>query len=252
MTFARKPNRERSYMTKNDKFDLCNRKVSLRRLKMRKIKTILLTLFVALGSFMLCGCSNKMKIDLNKYIKIKTTGFDSIGTADLEFDMDAFRKDYDGKIKRRDNEENEYVTENLIDLYVRVFLDKEEGLSNGDVLNVEWSVKKEAAEEKYDCELVYKDIAYTVKDLKTPEEFDPFDYLDVRISGVSPNGWLEICIRSGEEAMGYVSIDAEKRSNISSEEEVKVTVTANEKELLELFGKKLSKTEQIYSEKLPG
>ena len=65
---------------------------------MNKIKCIYIIGLLVGAMGLLTGCGSTT-VQLNKYVKIEASGYESMGTASYSFDYDAFEKDYSGKIK---------------------------------------------------------------------------------------------------------------------------------------------------------
>ena len=66
---------------------------------MKKITCVLvLVMITVLLIPALASCSSTKTIDLNKYVKITTEGYDTLGRLDYTFDRDAFREDWQGKL----------------------------------------------------------------------------------------------------------------------------------------------------------
>ena len=101
------------------------------------IRNILVAAAVLLTALSLSACGTKT-VDLNKYVKIETSGYNGAGTATVSFDEEKFAKDHDKHIKL--SKEMSYLAQ-----YVNVSpavgmmkdcvsgrLDQTSGLSNGD------------------------------------------------------------------------------------------------------------------------
>lgn len=173
---------------------------------MRKTKLISMLIGVA-SAFLLVGCG-RTSIDLNDYVEIESDGWDSLGTAKATFDKDLFEQKYGKKIKAsaKDIDDLCILPEGMVDEcaknnnYVDAFLaicvkgelDTEDELSNGDVITYSWTIDETVAEEVFHCKLKYEDIEYEVEDLKVPEEFDPFEGVEVTFSGIEPEGEMTI------------------------------------------------------------
>ena len=168
-------------------------------------------------------------INLNKYVTITVDGYDTVGKADVEFDREKFKEDYEKKLASKvestsdydssdyedldeylgelvDEYEDEY--ENIASLFgdeydgstsgtflsecVDGSLDKVHSLSNGDVVTYTWSCDDSYALQKYGYKLKYSNIEYKVSGLKKAETFDPFEGMEIAFSGVGPEGTAEI------------------------------------------------------------
>ena len=151
----------------------------------------------------LAGCG-KRTVSLNEYIEISTDGYDSRGTATVSFDYRKFERENGENIKfsKKENRRNfakKYSlksstkdSELLIETCVKVGLDKDTNLKNGESVSVEWDCDEELAEKYFGVKLSYSDIEYKVDGLKKVDKFNPFDYIKVTFSGTSPEGKVKI------------------------------------------------------------
>lgn len=224
---------------------------------MKKIKGMLVIVITVFIMITLNGCGEKTTtVKLNKYIKINSHGFDTMGTVVYEFDYDAFIKDYSGKIKVTKNNK-ELSDKNLTDeAVVEVFLntcinhkfDKIYELSNGDIVNFEWVCADDIAKKNFGVRLEYKDIKYTVTDLEEISLFDPFEHVDVSFSGISPDGTIKITSDKNSEEMQYIYLVADKYDNIENGDKIilNASLEIDENEFVEKFGCKIEKTEKEY------
>lgn len=163
-------------------------------MKKTHTKTALLILLALCTAILLitgCGkASKKTTVNFNKYAIINASGYDQAGTLNIDFDYDAFVKDYDGKITL--TEEGKVQTADVQKLFncksdAETFIyvcltnlsgNKEESLSNGDKVTCTWDVDTEAADKYFNCELTCSDIEYTVKGLEeAPAAFNPFEHI---------------------------------------------------------------------------
>ena len=236
---------------------------------MKKTKLFLL---IGLSVFILtafAGCGSKTTVNLNKYVTITAQGYNSMGTADYEFDYEAFKKDCAGKIKINDKyvdpngeEEFLYLEINLngtpqtalLDMCIDQNLDNYSGLSNGDTVTLKWDCNDELAENLFNVRLDHSDITYTVKELKEVGTVNPFDYLTVELDGVSPNGSISLKPNYDKPEIQYVQFSTDKSSGLKNGDTVKITasIQGSENSFAENFGVALNPTEQEYTvERLP-
>ena len=224
---------------------------------MKRMKGLLMLGVTAVMMFALTGCG-KTTVKLDKYVTITAEGYDSMGTASYDFDYDAFKKDYSGKIKTSKNSNElsgwgllsgETSDELLLDFCVSQKLDKTSGLSNGDVVTLKWNCEDAMAEEYFNVKLDYSDVTYTVKGLEEVGKFNPFDYVTVTFSGISPNGSVTITPNYDKAEMQYVSFSADKNSGLKVGESVTVTasISGSTDSFVEKFGAVLGKTEEAYT-----
>jgi len=163
---------------------------------MKKIKFMFLVGTILLAMFMFTGCGSTT-VDLNKYMTIEVTGYDSRGTAKYTFDRKSFIEDYSDKIKINSKKSSDTASlglmldmspaELLLDSCVKYELDKSKELSNGDVVTLKWNCEDNLAKENFNVKLKYSDIKHKVSELKEVDKFNPFDYVEVSFSGISPN-----------------------------------------------------------------
>ena len=166
----------------------------------------------------------RTKIDMNKYVKLSYSGYDTQGEVEYEFDEAAFVNDYQKKIKlggkypewfkkvygfsasKSDKARAKKYAANTFaeemntlgyDLYT---VSPTSGTSNGDEVQVTWELTKQEVkmiEKAYRVTLVYTDFTDEVKGLDEIETFDPFDEIDVTFEGTSPYGSVNIETKDG-------------------------------------------------------
>jgi hypothetical protein len=233
---------------------------------MRKFKKILLGSLIMVMAYALTGCGVadacmsllRTKVKLNKYITIETYGYDSVGKASYKFDYDSFEEDYGDKIKINksavaDKSMLEYLEDEdaleLMMLYcIEESLDKSYGLSNGDTVTLNWNCDDKYAENYFNCELVYSDIEYKVKDLEEPEVFNPFDHITVTYDGTDGAGSMVIDKDTDYKEMEYIDFSVDNDSNLSNGEIAKVTATVKDSyNFINSFGEIVEDTEKLYS-----
>lgn len=215
---------------------------------MNKKKTMLLLVtIIGLMLFGIVGCNKGSKssdksvtIDLNKYMSVNVTGYNSMGTAEVSFDYDAFEKDYKDKIKAKTNNGNDEEINLELKLGTKpmsVFnnycvgyeADKTSELSNGDVIKITWNCDDESAKSYFGCKLKYSDIEYKVEGLEEIATFDSFEYVKVEFEGAAPYGKVNIKADTEKKEMQYVEFSVDKEYDLSNGD--KVVVTANVKNI---------------------
>lgn len=123
--------------------------------------------------------SVKPKVKLNDYIYLKTTGYDGIGHASLEFKYDEMYQEYIKSVPQ---------FEAMFDECVKYEIDPEDNLKNGDYVSLQWKCDDEKAKKKYGCHLIYKDMEFKVSELEEAESFDPFEGIKVSFEGMNGHG----------------------------------------------------------------
>lgn len=137
-------------------------------------------------------------IKLDKYIVMETHGYNGYGTADISINWDEIEKKYGSKLSFTDAARSEYgefikmtTPMEVFQGYVRVSLEKNQRLSNGDSVAYTWDVDEDLY--KYiDCKVKYKDDTVSISGLEEIDTFDAFKNLEVEFSGVSPNGVVNL------------------------------------------------------------
>ena len=225
---------------------------------MKKMRGIMLLGIMFVTMFGLTGCG-KTTVNLDKYITVNVEGYDSMGTASYEFDYDAFENDYSGKIKLNSKNDNEFselglltgatIEELFLDACVSQKLDKTSGLSNGDIVTLKWNCEDTMAEEYFNVVLKYSDIEHQVSGLEEVGKINPFDYVTVSFSGVSPNGTVTITPDYNQPEMQYVTFTVDRTNGLKVGDTVTVTakITEATDSFVEKFGCILGKTEENYS-----
>ena len=225
---------------------------------MKKLKVFLLFGFVAVVMLALTGCGSST-INLNKYVTIEASGYNSVGTISYKFDEDALCKDYSGKIKVNSKNSAELAALGMssgdsavalmLEFCVDYDLDKTTGLSNGDVVTLKWDCDDEQAKESFNCKLKYSDITYEVSGLKEAGSFNPYDYVKVSFSGTAPDGKVVITPDKNRAEMQDIQFTADRETGLKNGDQI--TITASTKsaadDFVEKFGSVLGKSEETYT-----
>jgi hypothetical protein len=143
----------------------------------------------------------------------------------------------------------------LLDSCVEYELDKSKALSNGDTVTLKWDCEDDLAKKNFNVKLEYSDIEYKVSGLEEVGKFNPFDYVDISFSGISPNGRLTITQNYEQEEMQYIKFDADKEYSLKNGDTVTVKAHipySNKEIFVEKYGAILGETKKIYTiESLP-
>ena len=178
-------------------------------------------------------------IDLTPYVSVEFSGVENYGTATYDFDDDAFRDKYDGKLKFRNSKElrelkemmgddfdaNDYAVDMLLDNCVSISVDPKEGLKNGDTVTLTWDVDEDAAKEAFGCKLKFKDQTYTVSGLEEVGTEDIFAGVELVFTGTAPYGYASVDTNKTTDMANNVSFSMDKSDNLSNGDVVKVTAT---------------------------
>lgn len=210
------------------------------------------------------------KVKVNKYTSIAYEGYETVGKAKVEFDTDAFVRDYKDKLKLNEKnlrsivknewggdlttaelkEMTDLVRQQLGgDQFVENFANElaksctitpNTGLSNGDEVALEWSLDFDEEDTKllkdvFGCTLDYKDFSEKVKGLEEIGTFDPFENVSISFSGISPDGRAQIDSTPTEGPASDLSFSIEKSSGLRNGDVVKVTASRYYDDVAEYF-----------------
>lgn len=145
-------------------------------------RNMLIRLVVSLGITIVLVCSGifiykhfiyKPTINLNNYIKMEVNGSNGSGTAEIHYLEDEFMADYGGKIRYtgdRNSIENVALrNEDDALIFFRACvhgsLDRDNGLSNGDIVTFQWRFDDENAEKNYRIHVKHHDQQIKVSEL---------------------------------------------------------------------------------------
>ena len=135
------------------------------------------------------------EIDVNDYVRVSFDGYDEVGSARIDFDRDAFLKDYSGKLRYKDRADRVLgdPAEALLDV-LETIVRGENGLSdgefsNGDAVEVRWKGKI-FREKLANAKLSAESFEVTVDGLTAPGVFDAFGALEVVAEGLDGEGYL--------------------------------------------------------------
>ena len=186
-----------------------------------KIRIALGTLLAVCAVGALTGCGSK-EVNLNDYLKVSYSGYDTIGTASYSIDIDRLIEENPDAFGLAENPSDVDIAKVEIDIYdsIKGSLDKTNNLSNGDKIMFNWKITgKESIEEKFPISISCEDKEYTVENLDEAKEVDPFETVSVTFEGIAPNGTARV--NSNNSTFSY-SLD--KSSGLSNDDVVKVSI----------------------------
>lgn len=174
-------------------------------------------------------------IKLDKYIKISFEGYDSLGKAAATLDIERFEKDYGEKLKKESGSDISSAVNEFLEACVDGKLNKQDRLSNGDVVEYVWSCDEGKAQSEYGYKLKYSNIKKKVKGLNSVRAFDPFDGIEIVFEGVGPKGQAYITGKPAEKAVADLTYDISKCENLSDGDVVTVSVNVQDHDPDEYF-----------------
>ena len=194
-------------------------------MKKRTFRTTLLAAAL-IAMVLLTGCKalrpEPEVIDLNDYLTYELSGFDGEGVAQYYIDLDGVIADH-GNL--------EGYTATAMRYLVKGDWTQDSDLTNGDVIRFEWTVYPETIEEEYNVEFVFEDVEVTVEGLEAKPEFDPFEHVEVNVSGIAPMG--QISIPQTSSVVGTICYQASQTSGLSNGDVVTITALSSTGDLAE-------------------
>jgi|GEM_PF-3430718 len=190
---------------------------------------------------LICMMLRPKTVKLDKYVRITTEGYDSVGTAKAEFDTTAFIHDYRGKIKLNkkaleedttalsklsvnvlSNQATDYEVANAFAFLVSNSgkLDKNRDLKNGETVKYVWDKLDVDKVERYFKVKVKADgVSKTVTGLESVKTKDIFKGVDVRFSGRNGSGYARV---TGSQYSYYLTVNG--GSNLKNGDKVTVEI----------------------------
>lgn len=208
------------------------------------------------GAFLWGKMDRAEKIDLNRYVTIRTVGFDGYGRAEASVDQEALESDIaalllskgaigtgEGKSRLEAFRSSEHYEE-IMNAF-RWILDREEDLSNGDVITLTMSYEPEDPG-GYGLVCLAEPVLHTVSGLSEVAEVDPFEDLAVTVSGIGPKGLLSM---QWEDTLPW-TYAASSEEDLSNGDELLISVVLDngmdEKSLAAEKGCVLTRTQMSY------
>ncbi|MFA9466058.1 MAG: zinc-ribbon domain-containing protein [Velocimicrobium sp.] len=167
--------------------------------------TVIILIFVLVIRMLLIK-SNENTLLLNGYMKIHSSGYNTVGTAESVFDYKSFERDLKNILETTSSSKvealidaslNEYYVSDIEDM-IKFELNKSQNLSNGDKVTLHFVFDNKKLK-KYNIKLKAKDIKSKVNGLLDIKKVNPFDYITVKYTGVSPGASAEVVNNSSEE-----------------------------------------------------
>ena len=198
--------------------------------------------------------SIKPTINLNKYVKVEYTGYDTVGKAEFSFDSEAFEKKYKN-LKYTSKAKKEAKSLGLFGADIdsvkpyKVFElavedqfigSTQTGLKNGQEITFKWDDIDKRMEEYLNCKVKYSDMTFTVEGLESIQTVDPFENIELDFSGVAPNGSVEIT-NNNKGYLGDISFYAEPSYGLSNGDTVTVQTYSDLEDLNETMAEKEGK-----------
>ena len=178
------------------------------------------------------------KVDLNKYVTIKTEGYSGAGKATAKFDKKKFEADFDGKIKLTKRGKAYFTSEYgatyqalvnssvsdpyvlMIEDYISGSLNKDSALTNGDTIKYKWDVDKTKIEKLFKVKVKCSTVEHKVSGLKKVKTKDIKKDLNIKFEGEDGEGYAYF--DSDKEYGIYFSLS--KSKNLKNGDEITVSL----------------------------
>ncbi len=189
-------------------------------------------------------------VNLEEYIEVTFSGYDTMGTADAQINYDDF---YEAVIKAMGKEvrsasSNVVAKAQSVYYTTSVNLDNYSELSNGDKVTVDIKYDEEVIDDA-DIIISFEPYEVEVEGLEEVREVDIFDYAEVTFSGMDGSAHVSVNNTATEEGLNSVWFDISDNSwELSIGDTVTVTVgDYYEEMLLENYGIKLASLSKEYT-----
>lgn len=197
----------------------------------------------------------QIEVDLSDYIDVAYNGDDGAASPSASLNTSKLLSDYGNQIayKNKDRKKdefssaaNQFVSE--LENGTTFQYSKDNGLSNGEEITVVANITDSSLMEDYNVMFTNTMKSAIVDNLITSEHQDPFEYIDVSFSGESPNISLTANLKEdAPEYMANIEIAPSKTTDLSSGEEVNVSLIYDEDELYKSYGIKLDPKDKVFT-----
>ena len=201
--------------------------------------------------------NQKKKVNINDYISVEYNGYETAGTAYVDFDETGFSEAVikaQGKklknVKSLDDLDWSDLTDlmgssnwDLIDS-ITFDVKPDSDLSNGDVVTVTASWNEDY-EKKAGVKILSKEQEFTVEGLEEVKEVDPFEDIEVTFSGTPPYVYPNWTNNSDDDYLRYLWFNFEDYDSLDVGDTVTLTVDESEENAL-TNGYKFTQTSKEY------
>lgn len=183
-----------------------------------------------LSAIVLTGCG-RAQINVNDYLKIEYSGYDTLGCASYSIAIEEIIQDHKEVFKIKENDESESNFEatlkaiDMLDGAINGDLDKREKLSNSDQIKFTWDNDLEEIEKAYKVKFIYEDVTQEIKDLEIVNKIDPFEEIVVTYEGVAPNGKVVIENNCSNSAIRF---ECNQSTNVNNGDVITISIVGGE------------------------
>ena len=201
--------------------------------------------------------NQKKKVNINDYISVEYNGYETAGTAYVDFDETGFSEAVikaQGKKLKNVKSLDDLDWSDLADLMggsnwdlidsITFDVKPDSDLSNGDVVTVTASWNEDY-EKKAGVKILSKEQEFTVEGLEEVKEVDPFEDIEVTFSGTPPYVYPDWTNNSDDDYLRYLWFDFEDYDSLDVGDTVTLTVDESEENAL-ANGYKFTQTSKEY------
>ena len=218
-------------------------------------------------------------IHMDDYLVLRSEGYDTIGTATVTVDKDAFLEDYAKKLhankrvvskldsdastrdgilnllKEARDSETDKSGQKITDLFTGILYGYQDitwdHVCNGDTITFSWSIGEQAVdalEEIYHCRISLEDKDFTVSGLKPVGKYDAFQNYSLRYDGTAPYGEIAGMVYSQTDDQGReTGYGADKSYDLSNGDKITVTASSDDEKDAETYGSIISPKTKVYT-----
>lgn len=218
-------------------------------------------------------------IHMDDYLVLRSEGYDTIGTATVTVDKDAFLEDYAKKLhankrvvskldsdastragilnllKEARDSETDKSGQKITDLFTGILYGYQDitwdHVCNGDTITFSWSIGEQAVdalEEIYHCRISLEDKDFTVSGLKPVGKYDAFQNYSLRYDGTAPYGEIAGMVYSQTDDQGReTGYGADKSYDLSNGDKITVTASSDDEKDAETYGSIVSPKTKVYT-----
>lgn len=189
--------------------------------KKMTIPAIVIASIIAVAGIAIVIMNNRtIEIDISKYLNFEYDGYNTIGTAQLQFDENGFIQDYGRRIHFTKDGKNSFGSSTVSDAFittVQQFIPSgtyASGLTNGEEIYFEWNEDLETRLERYfKVDVNLDNVSSEVTGLEVAPSVDLFSSLNVVVEGTAPNGHIVFDGGSNEYSLSYTATPSTGLSN---------------------------------------
>ena len=202
--------------------------------------------------------NQKKKVNINDYISVEYNGYETAGTAYVDFDETGFSEAVikaQGKKLKNVKSLDDLDWSDLTDLMggsnwdlinsITFDVKPDSDLSNGDVVTVTASWNEDY-EKKAGVKILSKEQEFTVEGLEEVKEVDPFEDIEVTFSGTPPYVYPNWTNNSDDDYLRYLWFNFEDYDSLDVGDTVTLTVDESEENAL-ANGYKFTQTSKEYT-----